>query len=508
MPLPQNDTPWPPKPFDVAQSAMNGWDAWYSGDTDRLAAHYSDSNALRGSTFQNNGLVGVAKQFMWGRPASQGQERARLHVPIAADIARTSADLLFAEPPSFILGDGKGNGQDRLTAMFGTAETMTELLEGGEVQASLGGCYLRLIWDKEVFEHVQFDIVHADGAIPEWRYGHLSAVTFWRVLHDNGGKGTKVVRHLERHAPGRIEHAVYEGTSSSIGYIMPLADYPELEWAAKAVNAEGAIPTGVEGLTAAYVPNIRPNRAWRNTEGLAALGRSDYDQLDGLLDAADEAYTSMMRELRISKARAFVDQSLLDNMGPGNGARFDMEQEIFSPLTGLGKLADGGLVETFQPDIRHEAHRAIIMDISATILRTAGYSAADFGEDPLTGQMTATEVNSRKNLSTRTRDKKILYWKGALEKLARTGVELERTIYKANELTDEPITVKFPARTGADPTSLAQTIDTLNRAGAISLPEKIRRINPNWDDDQVKDEVAAIRGETGREVRDPFVIKE
>ena len=318
MPLPQNDTVWPPAPFGVAQAAMNGWDAWYSGDTERLAAHYSGSGALRGSTFQNDGLVGVAKQFMWGRPVSQGQERARLHVPIAADIARTSADLLFAEPPSFIIGDGKSKAQERFTDMFGTAETMTELLEGGEVQAGLGGCYLRLVWDTEVFDHVKFDVVHADGAIPEWRYGNLVGVTFWRVLYDNGGKGTKVVRHLERHEPGRIEHAVYEGTAGNIGFIMPLADYQELEWAAAAVNADGAIETGVKGMTAAYVPNIRPNRTWRNTAGLAPLGRSDYDQLDGLLDAADEAYTSMMRDLRIGKGRAFVDQSLLDNMGPGS----------------------------------------------------------------------------------------------------------------------------------------------------------------------------------------------
>lgn len=506
MPLPQNDTPWPPKPFDVAQAAMNGWDAWYSGDTERLASHYSAHNTMRGSTFQNGGLVGVAKEFMWGR-TSQGSERARLHVPIAADIARTSSDLLFAEPPTFILGDGTNTkGQERLTSMFGTAETMTELLEGGEVQASLGGCYLRLIWDKEVFDHVQFDVVHADGAIPEWRYGHLSAVTFWRVLHTGSEK--KVVRHLERHAPGVIEHAVYEGTSNSIGYIQPLADYEELKWAAQEVNADGAIPTGVTGLTAAYVPNIRPNRAWRNTAGLAPLGRSDYDQLEGLLDAADEAYTSMMRDLRVAKARAFVDQSLLQNQGPGNGASFDMEQEIFTPLTGLGKLSDGGLIQPFQPEIRHEAHRAIIMDLCATILRTAGYSASDFGEDPLTGQMTATEVNSRKNLSTRTRDKKILYWQGALEKLARTGLELERVIYGATELTDDAVTVKFPVRTGADPYNLAQTIEVLDRAGAISQGEKIRRTNPNWNPDQVDAEVEAIAKDRGTNVRDPYTITE
>ena len=508
MSLPANKTPWPPKPFDVAQSAMAGWDAWYTGDTDRLATFYQNANTMRGSTFSELGMIGTVKQFMWGRQTPQGQEGSRLHVPIAADLARTSADLIFAEPPSFIYGDGKNkNAQSLITAMFGGSDTVAELLEGGEVQSALGGCYVRLIWDKNAFDHVKLDVVHADGAIPEWRYGNLTAVTFWTKLRDNGKEGT-VVRHLERHAPGVIEHAVYVGSNDNIGHVVPLEEYEEVAWAADLVDANGAIPTNVTRLTAGYVPNIRPNRAWRNTTSLAPLGRSDYDQLEPLLDAADEAYTSMMRELRIGKARVYVDQSMLQSGGPGQGARFDMDQEVFAGVPGLGPAKDGSQFTPFQPEIRHSAHRAIIMDICSTILRTAGYSASDFGEDPLTGQQTATEVNSKRNLSIRTRDKKIHYWKRTLEELAATAVELERIVYNQRALGTEPVTVRFPTKIGVDPLTMAQTIDALNRAGAISQSEKVRRANPNWDEEQIKTEVSAIQAERGTAVPDPYKITE
>lgn len=506
MSLPENDTPWPPKPFDVAFNAMAGWDAWYTGDTNGLSSHYNGASLTRGSTFSQHGLVGVAKQFFWGRNSGTSEAKSRLHVPIAADVARTSADLIFAEPPAFILGDGKQD-QKRITEMFGGSETAAELLEAGEIQSALGGCYVRIIWDKEAFFHVKFDVVHADGAIPEWRYGQLYAVTFWTILER--AKGDKVVRHLERHSPGQIEHAVYVGTDSRIGFRTPLDEFPELEWAARSVNADSAILTGTDRLTARYVPNIRPNRIWRKSPGLAPLGRSDYDQLEGLLDAADEAYTSMMRELRLGKARAFVDRSILDSNGPGQGATFDVDQEVFSPLNGLGKLADGASIQSFQPEIRHAEHRAIIQDICATILRTAGYSGSDFGEDPLTGSMTATEVNQRRNLSMRTRDKKIQYWRTELEKLSMAAIEIERQVYGGTGLpADAVVNVKFPAKVGVDPLTMAQTIQTLDAAGAISLQEKLRRVNPNWDETKLGEEAKAITAERGNQVTDPFKITE
>lgn len=505
MALPLSNSSWPIQPFERAYKAMAGWDAWYTGDTDMLATFYGANTASRPSTFSKNGLVGTVKQFMWGRPQDGSTPQTRLHVPIAADIARTSADLLFAEPPTFLVGEGKSKTQDLLADMLGNEATKSTLIEGGEVQAALGGTYLRLIWDKEMFDYIQLQVVHADGAIPEWRYGQLHAVTFWEVLES---PNKSVWRHLERHERGVIEHALYEGGKETIGIRKPLQENQATAYLAKLVNADGAIPTLIEGRTAAYVPNLRPNRIWRKLRDLSPLGRSDFDQIEPLLDAADETWSALMREMRLSKARAFVDTSMLDNNGPGQGGNFDTDREIFTAVQGTGSMKDGVGIDTFQPDIRHEAFRSIILDITNTALRSAGYSAASFSEDPMLsgGSKTATEVNSERELSHRTRDKKILHWQPALAMLGSSALELQKAVYGSPVDMDQ-VTVRFPTRTGVDPVSMANTLNLLNSAGAISLDQKVRRLNPNWDSDALNTEVGLIKAELGQQaLSDPTKV--
>ena len=45
MPLPQSNTPWPPKGTEPVYQKMVEWAAWYSGDVDRLIDVYGGSTA-------------------------------------------------------------------------------------------------------------------------------------------------------------------------------------------------------------------------------------------------------------------------------------------------------------------------------------------------------------------------------------------------------------------------------------------------------------------------------
>ncbi|MCL4293905.1 MAG: capsid protein, partial [Acidimicrobiia bacterium] len=75
----------------------------------------------------------------------------------------------------------------------------------------MGGVYLRTVWDTQVADHPMLDVVHADRAVPEFRWGRLVAVTFWRTL--TADRAAAVVwRHLERHEPGVIFHGLFEGS--------------------------------------------------------------------------------------------------------------------------------------------------------------------------------------------------------------------------------------------------------------------------------------------------------
>jgi A118 family predicted phage portal protein len=503
MSLPEFSGAWPPEPWDIAQAQYDLHSAWLEGNTAALEGLYqlwpNGAPPTRPSQWRG-GIVGMVARFWWGRPTLQAAQK-RLHVPAAADVARTSADLLFGQAPQWVLSDGdatdREGAQDRLNQLLEGADVTATLLEAAELQSALGGVYLRLWWDTGATDKVCLGVVAPDAAIPEWRYGKLAAVTFWTVVQDDK-RG--VWRHLERHEPGSISHALYLGDRGNIGREMKLSESDATAWAADLVDENSSIATGVKGLTAAYVPNVRPSRRWRNIPHLAPLGRSDFEGIEPLFDQLDEAYSSWMRDLDLAKARLFVAAELLEDQGPGKGAIWDPEQAIFTPVPSDSMTLndDNGtkLVQAQQFEIRHAEHQATCQALLNRILVGAGYSVGDFGDDQLAGAMTATEVSARKSLSAQTRAKKILYWQSAFQPLARTMLELDGLVYGGGDygLKADP-EMKFPVRVDQDPVQQSISIANMRTAEAMSIEAAVREYRPNWSSDEVDEEVGRIKDE-------------
>jgi len=507
MPMPEFSGKFPGAPWDVAADAYHIFNSWYSGDVDALeeiyAHQHSQAPASRPSQWRG-GVVGALSRMWFGKPLTQDQKR--LHIPAAAGIATTSADLLFGQPPSWLFSEGDAadleGAQARLSELLDGADTLTTFLKAAEIQASLGGVYLRLTWDQAVAKKIMMDAVAPDAAIPQWRYGRLTAVTFWTFVGKDK-RGTW--RHLEHHEPGRIEHALYCGDDGSIGRKMGLGDRPETTWAAELVDDQSSIATNIDRLTACYIPNVQPARRWRNIPQLSPLGRSDFEGIEPLFDALDEAWSSWMRDLELAKARLFVSQEALEDQGPGLGATFDPEQQIFTGVPDDGGTAYDAaagirqLVQAQQFEIRVKEHAETCERLLKEILRAAGYSAGDF-DDGDAAAITATEVSARKDKSNLTRAKKILLWQAEASELAFTAMLLDA---KVNGGSDFGITkapeMKFPVRADQDPVQLSTAISNLRLAKAISTPESVRMFHPNWSNDEVDDEVALIEKEAKAE---------
>lgn len=506
MPLPGNDQVWPPPVFKPAFDLMAEHDAWYKGDVDSLSKVYASGTQRREPSPSQvaGGLVGAVARFFWGRPIPTGQSRSKVHIPVAADIATTSADLLFAEPPRLILPKGTASvesgvvtpskSQDRLNLIFNDPVTQAELLEGAELSAALSGTYLRMVWDKDLADHVLVDAVASDSAIPEWRFGQLAAVTFWNRVRTDG---SRVWRHLERHELGAIVHGLYEGTVNNLGHPVPFEDDESTAWIAQAeglVNGD-TIPTGVPTLTATFIPNIRPQRRWRETPQLAPYGRSDFDTIEGIFDAIDEVWSSWLRDIRLAKSRLIVPSQYIQNRGFGEGGSFDTDQELFTPLDYLGKGADGAPITPHQFLIRWEEHQETIKSLTRQALRSAGYSAASFGDDSITVSKTATEVHSDERLSNRTRDKKARYWKAGLGPFARTLLNLDAAVFGTGAGTDDLPEVRFTEESQQDTLELAQTSNLLRQAEAASTVVLVRMNHPDWEAEMVDEEVKRIQEE-------------
>lgn len=480
MPLPSGGT-WPPKYLEPIYATYDVLDAWYAGDSERLAAIYGDPTGSRPANRPSQyrgGLVGRFSRMFWGAPTPVGEKRTKLHVPIASDIATMSSDLLFSEPPSITCENEQT--QQRIDDMLPSLQAT--LLEGSEVGAALGGYYLRAVWDREVAELPWLAAVHADAAVPEWRWGRLYAVTFWRLLEKPDDD--TCLWHLERHEPGVILNGLYQGRIGSLGEQLPLTAHAETR------GMQPSIATGLERVTAVYVPNMRPNRQWRNYPAGASLGRSDFDSpVLGLMDSLDETWTSWMRDIRLAKARLIVPDSYLQSNGRGAGAFFDYERELYETLSVLG--GDERMeISAQQFAIRVVEHRDTQAEVLAAILRSTGYSGQSFG---LTGDIavTATEVAAKERRSLVTRSRKALYTAPELAAAIEMQLELEASLFSSSVTPERP-TVAFGDSVSPDIMQLAQTAQLMRAAEAASDETLVRMLHPDWDEDQVQAEVAAI----------------
>ncbi|MEU0332220.1 phage portal protein [Streptomyces sp. NPDC006193] len=497
MPLPTSDIAWPPPYLAPALDAMHTWDAWWSGDPDRLETLYGGSTggAPDPKRLQYaGGVVGRIARWWWGTPTGPGERRTKLHVPIAGDLCGGSADLLFSEPPKLVVDDE--NTQKRLDEL--TDDGMLATLQtAAEVGAALGGVYLRPVYDTDIADRPWLDAVHADRAVGEFRWGRLAAVTFWKVVAEEDGQ---VWRHLERHEPGAILHGLYQGTRDKLGRPVPLEDHPATEGFAPLVNEEGAILTGYDGLDVVYIPN-QSSRRWRCTPRLQDLGRSDLDGVEPLMDALDETYSSWMRDIRIGKGRIIVPDTYLQSNGPGRGASWNPDQEAFAGVNVL-RSGDGMALTVAQFAIRVQEHKETAEDLVNQILRSAGYSGQTFG---IGGDVavTATEVTARERRSMTTRGRKILRWRPALAHVIEALLAVDRIVF-GSDVTPQRPTVEFEDSVQEDPLSLANTVNVLTQAQAASIETKVRWVHPEWDEDQVRAEVQRIQQEQGMAVPDPM----
>lgn len=493
MPLPAGGT-WPPREIDVVTARLAVWSAWYSGDPDQLSDIYGGALAGDPGTpltgFLNpdrpglRGAIGrTLARWFWGIPTPNNEKRTKLHLPVAADMATVSADLLFSEPPTITVDHQPT--QDRL-AKLADDSMHANLLEAAEVGAGLGGVYLRVCWDKTIADYPWISSVHADAAVPEFRYGRLTAVTFWRSVFEEGGR---VVRHLERHEKGVILHGLYDGGRGDLGKQIPLDAFPETN------GLDPIVETRVPMLTADYVPNMRPARVWRQHPAAAYLGRADFSGAEPFMDALDETYSSWMRDIRHAKARLIVAEQAMQNLGPGNGSYFDADREVYESLAMLSKPGDAPLTQV-QFAIRVKEHAETAQHLLDKIVRIGGYSGQTFGESGDAATMrTATEIKARQQRSYVTRDKKLLYTRPPLSRMVLAMLAVDRAQFGSEVREDVEPDIEFGDTVSEDPQTLAQTAQLLHAAEAASIYTRVQMVNPEWDDAKVKEEVARIREE-------------
>lgn len=516
MPLPDTGTgqPWPPTNHEQAFRDMAMMDAWYAGDIEALETLYSTTRLVRQA-----GIWGQAKRFFMGtpNPGQQSQRPVKLHLPIPSEIARISAQTLYGEMPKIEIADLDDDGdvpdmapESRKAANARLTDLLDDsahaaFLESGELGSALGGAFLRVTWDKSVVPDGPFITAFApDAAVPDFRFGRLAGVTFWTDLGTLDGT-PGLYRLLERHEPGRVEWGLYSAMNAKeLGTRLPLTEHPSTAGLADIVDAESGVDTGSELLTAVYVPNVKPVRLRRKDPVASNFGRSDYEGVDAMFDALDEVYTSWMRDIRLARSRIFVHRDLIDTGAPGQGSYFDADREVFTPLKGApaalgtGAAASGAnLVQAQQFNIRYLEHQETANEILRQIFLAAGYSPQTFSlADPHgTRTITATQVQAQEHLTMLTRGAKILYAQPQLQRLVAALLDVDAHVFGGPGRFGQMPEVQFPDASSPSIDALAQTLQLLRAAEAASTETLVQMLNPDWEPEQVQQEIARIKAE-------------
>ncbi|MFI7547218.1 phage portal protein [Actinoplanes sp. NPDC049599] len=504
MPIP-TDGAWPPPAVAPAYQAYRDWDAWYDGSPAKLRRVYSNRDAtgrslppsqrVRAGQYAG-GILGTFSRWLWGAPPTAGTRDGRLHIPLPSDLAATSANLLFSEPP-------KLDHEDK--AVMARLEQLVEdglakmLLHAAEANSAFGDVYLRPVLDEDVYPDRAFlAAVHADGAVPVIRWGKLIEVTFWSTLLVDGDVHVRLLEHHDvvgrgPEAASRIQYAVHEGTAHALGRTVPLSEHAAAAHLADLVDAEGAQATGLDRLDVVRIPNAGPQRQWRTEASLKYLGRSDFDGNEQQFDALDDVWTGWMRDIRLARSRIIVPDYMLQSNGPGAGATFDADREVFVGVNSMQKEG-AGVITAQQFQIRYEEHKATADAIVETALRHAGLSAQTLGSDGEVA-MTATEVQARERQSFTTRGNRIEgAWKPGIVDAVELLLAVEAVKFSARP---EPvkINVEFGDSVSEAPEVVARTIQLLHAAEAASVDTRVRMAHPDWDDIQVKEEVSRIKAD-------------
>lgn len=479
---------WPPPGHAEMRVRWRAWRALWSGDF----------------TWLKRDLPALAPGGYWARRAAKPGGR-EMHVPLAADIARTSATLVAGDTPT-LKWEEDDPAQQAWNTLADEVGWRNLLLEAFEVASATGGAFLRPAWDESVADHPLGQVVPSDEALAEFRFGRLRQVTFvtelpapddWNQL-DRG----EVWRWLEHHEPGQIRHELWLGNESSIGRPVPLADHPAVAGLPGVIDTTSIRPGRV---LCEYFPNDTPNPVTT-----LPLGRSDFQGVESLLDALDEVFDSWMRDIALAKARILASREALDPVAQqtsgGRGlfgrratttpARaFDVDADVFEWMDIPGEDSNGKPMPftLVQFEIRVEEHERSALGLVEQIVSRAGFAPQTFGLN-VDGQLSGTAMRRRDIRSHQSKDRKRGHGKGAVERFGETLMLIGAVKFGSARPAKRPV-LEWGETSLADPLENAQVIELLTRAQALSLEVRVAMAHPDWDSDQVDEEVGRLMKE-------------
>lgn len=483
-------TAFPPTEWEFWYDKYKEYSSWYSGDIESLLNYYA--NKL------DNELD--AESRFWVR--IEKEDRANVcHLPVAGDIAGTSADLLFSESPR-LKYEKKTESGNVIDELLEENSFNSLLLESAEVAAALSGCFLKLDMQPELSKLPIISMLTPSQAFPVFWRGRLWELLSYREVKVNLEKDI-VYRLFENRKMQEnnliIEYKLYKGANKRIGSEI---DFNSIDETAN-LNLNSIKISNMNGLGCVYIPNKRPNRLSPGSY----LGNNDWSQCIPLMDSLDFAYTSWIRDIELGMGQVFIDEELMtrevDQTLGGTETvklnKFSKFQRCFLNIN-LSNAKMGGEnikpIEPVQFEMRVEEHLKTCEYWFSQIVSQSGYSPTTFGLNAAGQAESGTALRLRERKSFLTREKKSRYWQAAIKQIITQAQKMYIALTSKN-FTPEIVSVELEDSIITDTNEQSETIRNLDQARAVSTLMKVTIQHPDWTEIEVKEEVDRINKESG-----------
>lgn len=464
---------WPP--MDLERYKMKEHSTWYSGEAELLANFYFD-NDLQNYLQLNYGTRNSNK--FWARQI-KNQSDFFIHVPVANDISETSSAFLFGETPLVRFNsdsEDMKDAQSTLDKMLTESRFYQKLVEGAEVSSAIGGVFIKIAWDSELSEWPIPVIAQCEQAFPEFKFGKLVKVT---LVYDVSNDGSTVYRLAETITKGKIENALYKGSSDNLGHKANLRECEATKDLKETVDT-------ADVMTCFYVPNMLPNKLNRQSP----MGRSDYQGQETLMDALDEVFSAWMLDVQIARGKIHVPSGYIKEL-EGGKTKYNIDTMMYEELD-VDPTAMTDPIRATQFEIRSQQFEQTCLNLLDRIITSAGYSPQSFGLNIAGRAESGTALNVRERKSFSTTSKKQSYWEPAIKELVTSMCVIYNSFLGGNFTNDLEVNVEFMDSVSNNLTEVSNSVKTLSDAKAISTDTKVRMVHPEWTDEQVQEEVERI----------------
>jgi hypothetical protein len=406
--------------------------------------------------------------------------------PLPERLSGAFGGLLFGSQPTVKTSDRAD--QERMDEGLRLMRWGSRLRVAEERNSSEGEIYWRLVCDPDRFEaptltwHSRLDVV------PHFLAQQLRAVAFVNTLNEvtDDDKGI-IWRHFEVHDDTTVRNVLFRGDSGSIGDEVDLTARREVqgldpEWdhdvgmlAGRIVNIEGDDPT---------------------------VGRSDYDGIEDFFLELNECFTTGRKNRGLTAMqRAYGPRSATDETG-----RLPEGQNFLATDETDATWGDGGAGTKFGVlEFRFDAEALITWsrNVAATALSRRGITPQFTGDatDAEGYAQSGTALRMRMIPSTVERERRIGPWDDELDTILLRWQQLDALSTEQGGFgTTWSAAADPPAVTLGDPLPVDEVEDStrlasLRAANVISIEQAVRERRPDWDDDQVDEEVARIQAD-------------